>query len=421
VRVALAGAAVVALAGAQAGAVEAGAGAANGWSTAPAVSADGRFIAFVSGAPNLVPGDTNGAVDVFVRDWLAGTTERVSVSSGGEQGNGLSGASGVAISADGRFVAFESLASNLDTNTASDIFVRDRKTGTTTRVSLGRGGRQANGESEWPTISADARYVAFTSRASNLVPGDTNESSDVFVRDRLGGTTDRVSVGSRGKQWNDDSENNGQAISANGRFVTFKAYAAGDVFVRDRSSRTTERVSVSSSGEVFGAESFESAISADGRFVAFRMDATRAGVFVRDRLRHKTEVASVSSSGKQANGDSFVGTISGNGRFVAFASRASNLVAHDTNARCGPEPNCLDLFVRDRSKRTTERVSVNSAGKQANGNSEYPAISANGRFVAFASEASNLVAGDTNRFEDVFLHDRVTRTTVLISVEATPN
>src|SRR4051812_9983776 len=173
-------------------------------SFSPAISADGRFVAFVSYATNLVPGDTNDVLDVFVHDRRTGRTERVSVSSRGEQGDSDSFRS--EISGDGRFVAFASDATNLvasDTSGVRDIFVHDRRTGRTERVSVSSRGEQANGDSDDPTISVDGRFVAFFSSATNLVPGDTNGFNDVFLRDRVKRTTTRVSVSSRGKQAND--------------------------------------------------------------------------------------------------------------------------------------------------------------------------------------------------------------------------
>jgi len=169
---------------------------ANADSRDPAISAGGRFVAFYSDASNLVAGDTNGTGDVFVRDRRAQLTRRVSVGPGGQQANGLS--DDVAISAGGRFVAFQSGASNLvagDTNGTGDVFVRDRVAQVTRRVSVGPGGRQGNSSSSSPAISADGRFVAFLSRASNLVAGDTNNAWDVFVRDRMLQVTRRVSVG----------------------------------------------------------------------------------------------------------------------------------------------------------------------------------------------------------------------------------
>jgi Tol biopolymer transport system component len=169
---------------------------ANGNSGGAVISADGRFVAFISSASNLVAGDTNGHIDVFVRDRVAQVTRRVSVGPGGQQANGSS--RDPAISADGRFVAFRSFASNLvagDTNGLDDVFVRDRTAQVTRRISVGPGGQQANSNSVWAAISADGRFVAFDSGASNLVAGDTNNHWDVFVRDRLAQVTRRVSVG----------------------------------------------------------------------------------------------------------------------------------------------------------------------------------------------------------------------------------
>jgi Tol biopolymer transport system component len=230
---------------------------ANGVSLEPAISADGRFVAFTSGATNLVPGDTNNTTDVFVRDRMLQVTRRVSVGAGGQQANGLS--LEPAISADGRFVAFRSRASNLvagDTNNARDVFVRDLVAQVTTRVSVGPAGQQANGNSLRPAISAHGRFVAFASKASNLVAGDTNHGIDVFVRDRVAQVTRRVSVGPAGQQANSSSI--GQAISAHGRFLAFTSSAsnlvpgdtnnATDVFVRDRVAQVTRRVSVRSGG-----------------------------------------------------------------------------------------------------------------------------------------------------------------------------
>ena len=203
----------------------------NGRSLFPAISADGRFVAFSSRATNLVPGDTNGRLDVFVHDRQTGATSRVSVGSGGTQGNSDSGDfANPALSANGRYVAFMSVATNLvvgDTNSVPDVFVRDRKTGTTSRVSVGPGGAEANLQSYQPALSADGRLVAFQSNAENLVPGDTDGRADVFVHDRTTGKTTRVSVGSDGAQAN--GNNHSFALSADGRFVAFdnEAYESG--------------------------------------------------------------------------------------------------------------------------------------------------------------------------------------------------
>jgi Tol biopolymer transport system component len=350
-------------------------------------------------------------------------TSRVSVDSGGAASN--NGSYQPSISADGRYVAFQSTASDLvggDTNGVSDVFVRDRVAGTTQRVSVDSGGAQADGGSYLPSISADGRYVAFLSYATNLVGGDTNGISDIFVRDRQSGTTERVSVGPSGAQGNADSYG-APSISADGRYVAFLSNArnlvsgdtnsAPDVFVRDRQSGTTERASVDSSGVQGDGPSASCAISADGRCVVFQSSATNlvpgdtngvSDVFVHDRQSGITERVSVASGGAQGNGSSYspsVPAISADGRTIAFVSYASDLVGGDANG-------AADVFVRDRQSGTTGRVSVDSGGAQGNGSSGYfgCAISADGRFVAFASDASNLVSGDSNAHSDVFVRDR---------------
>lgn len=305
--------------------------------------------------------------------WATETTKRVSVGPGGVQGNWAS--EFPAISANGRFVTFYSKASNLvsgDTNLHSDIFVRDRRTGTTERVSVGPDGVQGNGDvGEESAISADGRFVAFASQATNLVPGDTNGGYDVFLRDRKWGITRRVSVGPNGVQGDKDC---GYAtISADGRLIAFSSAASN--LVRNDTNR-------------------------------------RIDIFVRDRQTRVTERVNVGPSGVQANGDSSSQqppAISADGRFVAFVSDADNLVRGDTNG-------AADIFVRDRRKGTTRRVSVGPGGVQGNGFSFMPAISSDGRFVSFASTATNLVPGDTNGAADIFVYDRQKGTTRRVSV-----
>ena len=198
---------------------------ANGPTEWPWISANGQFVTFSSAASNLVPGDTNSTWDIFVRDLAAGTTERVSVSSAGVQGNGGS-LDPSSISADGRFVAFESYATNFapgDDNFNTDIFVRDRMTGETTRASVSSSGAGANNGSFSVSISADGRHVAFSSFATNLVANDTNFKQDLFVRARLPGTTPRESVSTAGVQADDASDV--PSISATGRVVAFASSA----------------------------------------------------------------------------------------------------------------------------------------------------------------------------------------------------
>jgi Tol biopolymer transport system component len=365
----------------------------------------------------------------------AGITTRVSVASDGTQAS--SGSSRPSISADGRYVAFASDASNLvsgDTNGQKDIFVFDRHTGQTTRVSMASDGTQANSISDWPSISADGRYVAFSSFASNLVLGDTNGRGDIFVHDRLTGETTRVSVASDGTQANGTSS--WPSISADGRYVAFGSDATSfgntdfrtDIFVHDRQTKETARVSVASDGSTgigysdFGTvvtgSSYTPSISADGRYVAFVADAInftpgdtnkKPDIFVHDRQTGETTRVSVASDGTQANGNSVAPSISSDGRYVAFVSSASNLVPGDTNGYS-------DIFVHDRQTQQTTRVSVASDRTEANGNSVAPSISSDGRYVAFESSAPNLVPGDTNGYSDVFVHDRQTGQITRVSV-----
>jgi Tol biopolymer transport system component len=394
-----------------------------------AISADGHFVAFSSTASNLVPGDSNQTSDVFVSDRLSGTIERVSVASDGTQGNEWSGDWGLCISANGRYVAFSSLASNLvpgDTSGHWDIFVRDRQMGITERVSVASDGKEANSDSYWGlAITADGRYVAFASRASNLVPGDTNGDWDVFVHDRQTGMTERASVASDGTQGNSDSGNYGVSMSADGRYVAFASLASNlvpgdtngdwDAFVHDRQAGMTERASVASDGTQGNSDSgnYGVSMSADGRYVVFNSYASNllpgdtnetCDTFVHDRVTGATERVSVGDNGTQGNdwsGDYGL-SVSAEGRYVAFASMASNLVPGDTNET-------WDAFVRDRWNGTTERVSVASDATEANSCSYFGlSLSADGRYVAFMSNASNLVIGDTNEVDDAFVRDRGT-------------
>ena len=386
----------------------------NAHSGFPSISADGRYVAFHSETSNLVAGDSNGVVDVLVHDRRTGQTTRVSVDSSGAQGNGNSGHP-VSISADGRYVAFESDANNLvagDTNGTSDIFVHDRGTRRTTRVSVNSSGDEGNDVSLGASISADGRFVAFYSGANNLVTGDTNGRQDVFVHDRQKGLTNRVSVDSSGAQGNSLSAR--PSISADGRYVAFISSAmnlvAGDtngrddVFVYDRQTGRTTRISVDSSGAEGNDVSFNASINADGRYVAFVSGATnlvtgdtngRRDVFVYDRQTGQTTRVSVDSTGAEGNFLSRHPSISADGRYVAFFSFANNLVAGDSNG-------VVDVFVHDRRTGRTVRVSVDSTGAESDEGSAAPSVSADGRYLAFLSCATNLVAGDTNGEEDVF-------------------
>ncbi len=378
------------------------------------LSADGRRVVFTSDADNLVPGDTNRMGDVFVRDLQTTETTRVSVSSAGAEGDEGSGFP--TISADGRTAAFVGAASNLvpgDTNGTFDIFVRDLQTNQTTRVSVDSAGNQANSISLYTALSADGRYVAFVSAADNLVPDDTNGAMDVFVHDRQTGRTTRVSVDSAGREG--DGASYSPALSADGQCVAFASEATNlvagdtnggaDVFVHDCQSGRTTRVSVDSAGNQGTGFSTWPSLSADGGTVAFYSDAADlvpgdtngvADVFVHDCQSGRTTRASVSSAGVEGNADSLYCALSADGQAVAFTSAAGNFVVADTNATD-------DVFLRDLRTSATTRVSVSSAGEQADADSGYPTISADGRVVAFNSSATNLVADDTNGVGDVFV------------------
>jgi Tol biopolymer transport system component len=382
------------------------------------------IVASVAAALALVP----AALAVTAK------TIRVSVSSAGVQGNNSSplyDSANSGVSRSGLIVVFSSSASNLvgrDTNGVADIFVRNRKTGKTRRLSLSSSGVQANGASYAPDISADGRYVVFVSEASNLVAGDTKYGADIFIRNRKTGKTRMLSVSSTGEQANDLSEI--PSISADGDHVAFASYATNlvrgqqlktdqlDIYVRDRSAGRTRLVSISSAGAEPNSDSYQPSISGDGNVVAFSSSATNlvgedtnrfADVFVRVRSAHTTRRVSISSAEAQGDGNSTRPAISTNGRFVAFESNATNLAGGDSNG-------VPDVFVRDRALGKTRRVSISSAKAQGNAGSAWPAISANGRYVAFHSDATNLVGGDTNGSTDVFVRDRSAGTTRRMSV-----
>ncbi len=392
----------------------------NGPSRTPGLSADGRYVVFESYGSNLVPGDSNNASDVFVRDRLTGWVSRVSVDSSGVQSQGSSVAP--AISDDGRYIAFQSSDGSLvpsDDNGGWDIFVADRVTRMVSRVSVDSLGNEGlplgASNSMYPDISADGRFVAFESESTNLVAGDHNGVTDVFVHHRLTGETTRISVSSDGSEA--DNGNYRPSISGDGRYVAFSGLASNldvsippntwsDVFVRDRLNETTRQVSINSQGEPGNDQSILAGISADGRFIAFESLATNLvegdvngaqDIFLHDQKTGITSRISLSAGGDEANGESRYARISEGGRFVTFSSRASNLVPDDTNGR-------WDIFVHDRYTGQVRRVSVDQTYAQGNADSLISAINSDGRTVAFQSTASNLVVGDQSGTLDVFVH-----------------
>jgi Tol biopolymer transport system component len=391
----------------------------NMGSRTPSISANGRYIAYGSEANNLVSGDTNVRDDVFIHDRQTGQTSRISIASDGTQGNDASG--NPSISADGRFIAFYSGANNLvssDVNNCGDVFVFDRQTSQTSLISVSSDGTQGNGGGWTPSISADGRYVAFESGADNLVEGDTNDYIDIFVHNRQSGQTSRVSVANNGIQGNENSSF--PSISADARYVAFTSYANNlvnddtngtfDIFVYDRQAGQINCVSVASDGTLGNGPSWAPSISADGRYVAFESHADNLvnndmngsiDVFVHDLLTGITSLVSVASNGTQGNDNSWWdrASISADGRYVAFDSLASNLVSGDTNGN-------IDVFLHDRQTGQTSLVSMASDGIHGNSSSTSSYISADGCCVTFTSLSSNLVNGDTNDIADIFVQDR---------------
>jgi|GEM_PF-2286371 len=333
---------------------------ANNVGIAPEISANGQYVVFRSSASNLVTDDSNGIVaDIFIHDVRNHKTSLISKASDGEQGNDLSHFA--AISGDGQSVAFSSAATNLvanDTNNASDVFMRNRKTGKTIRISVSSTGAQADtGVSNGIVdISGDGRYVVFSSFSNNLAAGDSS-SEDIFLRDTQSGVTTRVSQPVRATGFDGGSKQ--PAISTDGRFIVFS--------------------------------------SGSSKLVADDTDDFNADIFVYDRTNKKSVKIT-----KNADGSSIMPTISASGRFVGFMSQASNLVADDTNG-------AWDTFIHDRQTGKTSRINITAQNLQSTGDSlllqARPDISADGRFMSFESAAKDLTADDADNVTDVFLRD----------------
>jgi Tol biopolymer transport system component len=358
--------------------------------------------------------------------------ERISVSSAEVEANGDSFSPRYdGVSADGRFVVFESDATNLvaaDGNGLRDVFLRDRHLGTTIRVSEALGGGDAAGQSNYPSISEDGRWIAFTSEAPDLVIGDTNGFQDVFVFDRQSGQISRVSMGWGGSEGNGDSRT--PSISGDGRYVAFRSNATNllpgsmesskHIYVCDRQTGENELASVSWTGGEEDKGSWYPHISADGRHVAFVSSSTNLvafdenGVndaFMRDLDLGVTSMIGVNIDGEDGNGNSGGFGISANGRYAGFFSNATDLLPPDEDINAAQ-----DAFVRDFDLGVTQRVSVSSSVEEANDDSGPAILDGSGRFAAFHSEASNLVDGDNNVATDVFGHDRSTGITTLLTI-----
>lgn len=388
------------------------------------ISADGRYVVFISESAELVPGG-NGTKDVYLHDRELNTTEQISLDMSGSQPNDESESPWV--SPRGRYVLFQSMATDLTpgvTGWPSDIYLRDRQLGTNERISVALDGGLANNDSTRPTGSDDLSRVAFGSLADNLVVGDTNGGKDVFVADRGTGLIRRVSVASDGAEAENDSgvtASERPEISADGRFVVFESNATNlvegdtngveDVFVHELATGITERVSVGPGGQqAIGGRSISGGISADGRFVVFSSFASNlvaddtngaSDVFVHDRATGVTERVSVGPSEAQANGSSGGGwgmSISANGRVVVFSSSATNLVPESTTTS--------NVYVHDRLDGVTRRLGESQGGDEPSAgvpSLNGSAISARGDRVVFRASAPNLVPNDTNGLQDIFV------------------
>lgn len=410
----------------------------NGMSYGPSISSDGRYVAFHSEADNLVPGDANGAADVFLKDTGSGAMVRVSENADGEAGN--AGSYNASLDAAGNKVAFISDASNLvrdDDNTCEengrrfncpDVFLKDTATGEVIRISTDSTGRQANWKSEAAAISASGNQVAFSSYADNLVAEDNGvcdegqqqrSCSDIFIKDVATGKTELVSAAVDGMSGNGDSF--GPAVSADGRHVVFHSQATDlvpgdnngvtDVFVWDMRDNSVARVSELEDGIGGNSDSYNAAVSADGALVAFVSAADnlvsgdangKEDIFVKDMRTGAVTLVSGSAAGVAADGNSTRPAIAADGSRVGFDTTATSLFAGDT-ARCGAgdsAASCFDVLVKSLADGTVALASADKKGAQGNWNSYSPSLSADGRLVAFRSEASNLVKGSENTCSD---------------------
>ncbi|MFI8938634.1 TolB family protein [Streptomyces syringium] len=395
---------------------------ADGESYSPVISGDGRFVAFESWAANLAPGG-KAESQVYVKNRSTGKLQQVSVTTDGTPADGASGAP--SISATGRYVAFESFARNLapggNPDPGSDVYVRDLWTGRTELVTGDK--PSTRGSSSAPAISADSRYVAFASTRDDLVPGDTNLRSDVFVRDRWKGTTKRVSVRNDGTQVRLASAQpvisaDGSKVGFRGRELTdapeppseptgtgFRPPSSNEFYVHDQRTGRLELAAHDRDGRPAPVGGFQ--LSPDGRHALFTSRSAtvvegdtnnRADAFVKDLRTGVTRRVSLAHDGAQADGHTYGDPVmSADGRRVFFVSAATNLVPGDTNE------GVADVFARDLRTGAVERLNVASDGSQDNGGVVTVAVDLPGRTAVFESSGDSLVPGDTNKVTDVFL------------------
>ena len=469
-----------------------GTGGGNGDSFATGISSGGQYALFESSATNLVAGDTNNATDVFVRDLVNGTNILVSVSTNGGFGNGSSGSA--IMTPDGRYVAFVSSANNLvagDSNGIPDIFVRDLVLGTTTlaspgAMSAGWSASTDNGSFE-PTITPDGRFVAFYSTATNLVAGVTN-LGDIYVRDLQAGTTYWASTAARGQLQAVFGTSNGVCfspkISTNGSLVAYEVSAAaysktaGVVLRYNLSSGLTDVVNTNANAPACAYQDMRTIdMSPDGRFVASVANHSSTGmntvIYLWDALAGTNLLVSADvNNAAPVSGNSYAPLVDPTGRYVFLLSNSTNLTANTLSGDChlycrdtqagttilldannsgvgvgvnaagypklcpgaqllayesanvGDRNHDMDILIDNLQSNSAELVSVQNpaiTSQSPDGQSilsATAAVSMNGRYVAFASDADNLVAGDTNGYRDVFVRDLISGTNILVSANS---
>ncbi|MPR07306.1 PD40 domain-containing protein [Microvirga tunisiensis] len=353
---------------------------------------------------------------------------RISTAADGTEGLGDSNEA--QFSPDGRFVVFESDANNLvagDTNNATDVFLKDLSTGAISRLSTTAGGAQANGGNSTAHFSSDGRFVVFTSAATNLVAGDTNNFDDIFLKDLTTGAVTLLSTTANGTQTNGNSSN--AQLSQDGHLMVFSSVATNlgsssilfsDIFLKDLITGAVTVVTNAADGTRANGLSSHARFSPDGHSVVFESSANnlvtgdannQIDIFLKDLDTGAVTLVTNTADGTQGNGRSSDARFSADGHFVTFTSVATNLVAGDTN-------DASDIFLKDLNTGSVTRLSTAADGTQANGRSYDARFSADGRFVVFTSEASNLVAGDTNGVSDVFLKDLNTGAITRLSTAA---
>lgn len=383
------------------------------------ISSDGRYIVFESVSRDLVTQDVGYYGNIYRKDMVTGEVDIVSTNSSGIAANGSSNTA--KMSDDGRYIVFHSSAYNLvdnDNNGATDIFLKDMQTGALTLVSTTSLGIQGNGASEYASISADGNSISFMSYATNLVGEDTNNKADTFVKNLQTGSITRISENALGVGGDGDSYG-GVAFSTDGRYAVFNSDATNliegdtngvsDIFMKDMQTGTIARLSTAADGTQGNGESISASVSADGRYVAFMSYAsnlaqTQGGddrtmqiydIFVKDTQTGSISVATTTSSGLLTTYGGYFPSLSSDGRYVVFESGSTDLVSDDTNF-------VRDIFIKDLQSGMVSRLSLNTSGVEGNYESSEPYISADGTYVTFSSWSTNFASNDTNGYPDAF-------------------